>query len=138
MDFFFFGLFALYIVLGSQIYHFFFMAPGFQVNLKNFSCSKAFVLFFFWCGPFLKSLLTFLQYCFCFIFWPQGIWDLSSLSRDRTLTPCVGRWLTTVLTPCIHHWTSRDILAFPTLFSSVTFVNMCLKKKNNTLLAYNV
>ena len=24
---------------------------------------------FFWCGPFLKSLLTLLQYCFCFMFW---------------------------------------------------------------------
>ena len=23
----------------------------------------------FWCGPFLKSLLNLLQYCFCFIFW---------------------------------------------------------------------
>ena len=30
-----------------------------------------FLLFkiFFWCGPFLKSLLNLLQYCFGFIFW---------------------------------------------------------------------
>ena len=24
--------------------------------------------FFFWCRPFLKTLLNFLQYCFCFVF----------------------------------------------------------------------
>ena len=28
--------------------------------------------FFFWCGPFLKSLLNLLQYCFCLMFWPFG------------------------------------------------------------------
>ena len=34
---------------------------------------------------FFKSLLSLLQYCFCFcvlFFWPQGMWDLSSLTRD--------------------------------------------------------
>ena len=39
---------------------------------------------FFGCGPFLKSLLNLLQYCFCFIFWffwPWGMWDLRSLWR---------------------------------------------------------
>ena len=25
-------------------------------------------------------------------FWPQSMWNLSSLIRDRTHTPCVGRW----------------------------------------------
>ena len=29
-------------------------------------------IFFFWCGPFLKSLLNLLQYCFCFTFWFFG------------------------------------------------------------------
>ena len=28
-----------------------------------------FCCFFFCCGPFLKSLLNLLQYCFCFMFW---------------------------------------------------------------------
>ena len=34
----------------------------------------AFFFFFkiFWCGPFLKSLLNLLQYCFCFMFWFFG------------------------------------------------------------------
>lgn len=42
-----------------------------------------------------KSLLNLLPYCFClmfFIFWPQGMWDVSSLTRDRTYTPSFRRW----------------------------------------------
>ena len=31
-----------------------------------------FLKIFFWCGPFLKSLLNLLQYCFCFRFWFFG------------------------------------------------------------------
>ena len=31
-----------------------------------------FLCFFFWCGPFLKSLLNLLQCCFCFLFWVFG------------------------------------------------------------------
>ena len=27
-----------------------------------------------------------------YMFWPGGLWDLSSLSRDGTHTPCIG-WL---------------------------------------------
>ena len=41
-----------------------------------------------------KSLLNLLPYCFClmfFIFWPQGMWDVSSLTRDRTYTPSFRR-----------------------------------------------
>ena len=31
-----------------------------------------FFLRLFWCGPFLKSLLNLLQYCFSFMFWLFG------------------------------------------------------------------
>ena len=34
-------------------------------------------------------------------FWPRGMWDLSSPTRDRTRTPCIGR-------RSLNHWTSRD------------------------------
>ena len=37
----------------------------------------------------LKSLSNVLQYCFCLyvlVFWPPGMWDLSSLTRDQTST----------------------------------------------------
>ena len=39
------------------------------------------------------------------MFWffdPQGIWDLSSPTRDQTHTLCVGSW-----SP--NHWTAREV-----------------------------
>ena len=55
------------------------------------------------CGPFLKSLLNLLQYClFLFMSWfLRGMWDLSSPTRDRTLTPGTGKCSKT-------HWTGRS------------------------------
>ena len=75
-----------------------------------------FFLRFFWCGPFLTSLLNLLQYCFFFyvlVFWPRGMWDLSSPTRDQTLTPCIGR-------RSLNHWTAREVptpLIFNILFA---------------------
>ena len=55
------------------------------------------------CFIFLKTFLTwtiftvfteFVKYCFCFTLlalWPQGKWDLGSLIRDQTCTPCTGK-----------------------------------------------
>ena len=62
---------------------------------------------FFLCGPFLQSLLNLLQYCLFYVlaFWPQGIWDLSSLTRDWTCTPCTGRRR-------FNHWTTREVPSF--------------------------
>ena len=37
------------------------------------------------------------------VFWPRGMWDLSSLTRDQTRTPCVGR-------QSLNHWTVREVL----------------------------
>ena len=54
---------------------------------------------------FLKSLLNLLQYCFCFMFWFFGLWDLSSLTRDQTHTLCIGR-------QSLNHWTSREVPLF--------------------------
>ena len=34
-------------------------------------------------------------------FWPQGLWDLSSPTRDRTCTPYIGR-------RSLNHWTARE------------------------------
>ena len=45
---------------------------------------------------------------FCCLFdlvlvsWPQGMWDLSSQTRGRTCTPCLGR-------QCLNHWTTREV-----------------------------
>ena len=57
-----------------------------------------FILFFkryiyIWCGPFLKSLLNLLQYCFylCFLgFCPWGTWEINFLTRGRICT-CIKR-----------------------------------------------
>ena len=34
-------------------------------------------------------------------FWPWGMWDLSSLTRDWTRTPCIWRWN-------LNCWTARE------------------------------
>ena len=51
-----------------------------------------FKVFFLGCGL-LKVFTNVLQYGFCsmFRFWPQGMWDLSSLTRDPTHIPYIGR-----------------------------------------------
>ena len=62
---------------------------------------------FFWWVQFLKSLLSLLQIasilCFVlFCFWPWGMWDLSSPTKDWTCTPCFGR-------QSPNHWTTREV-----------------------------
>ena len=50
---------------------------------------------------FCRSLLNW--FCFMFlVFWPPGMWDLSSPTSDRTHTPCIGRW-------SLHNWTAREV-----------------------------
>ena len=46
-----------------------------KVQDRSYLCDGRFffkIFFFFGCGPFLKSLLNLLQYCFCFMFWFSG------------------------------------------------------------------
>ena len=42
----------------------------------------------------------FLFLCFR-VFWLGGMWDLNSLTRDWTHTPCIGRW-------SLNHWRKLD------------------------------
>ena len=58
----------------------------------------------------LKSLLNLLQYRFYFIllfwgvfFWLRGMWEHSSLTRDRTPNPSTGR-------QNLNDWTTREVL----------------------------
>ena len=49
---------------------------------------------FFWMWTIFKVFIEFVTILFLFyvfVFWPQGMWDLSSLTRDRTCTPGIGR-----------------------------------------------
>ena len=39
---------------------------------------------------------------FFFFFWLQGMWDLSSQTRDQTCVLCIGRWI-------LNHWTTRQV-----------------------------
>ena len=59
----------------------------------------------FWCGPFLKSLLSLLQYCFCSVFWffdrkAFGIWNPQPGIEPPP--PCTGRW-------SLNNWTARAV-----------------------------
>ena len=49
------------------------------------------------------------------IFWPRGMWELSSPTRDGTSTPCIGK-------QNLNHWTSREVpprtILFRLIFSS--------------------
>ena len=84
-----------------------------------------FLRFFFWCGPFSKSLyLNLLQYCFCFFtFLPQSMWDLSSLIkaslsiiRSRSLLKLMSiAWVM----PSNHLILWHSLLLLPSVFPSI-------------------
>ena len=48
------------------------------------------------------EFVTILLLFYVLVFWPQGMWDLSSPTRDRTRTHCVGR-------RSLNHWTAREV-----------------------------
>ena len=82
-------------------------AKPFKVGWEGFLPASPYLFFkvfsfFFWCGPFLKSLLNLLHHCFYlmlfFFFWPWGMWNLNSLIRDQPTLPALeGEVLTTGL-----------------------------------------
>ena len=50
-----------------------------------------------------KVFIEFVTILFLFLaFWPQGMWDPSSATRDRTHTPDIGR-------QSPNHWTARQV-----------------------------
>ena len=46
------------------------------------------------------EFVTVLLLLYVLVFWTQGMWYLSSPTRDRTCTPCIG---------LLNHWTTRDL-----------------------------
>ena len=40
------------------------------------------------------------------------MWDLSSLTRDQTHTPCIGR-------QSLNHWTAREVLGMMSFFKKI-------------------
>ena len=51
-------------------------------------------------------------------FWQRGIWDLSSLTRDQTCPPCMGR-------QSLNHWTTGEVMQ-RFLFNINTFTTIPL------------
>ena len=59
------------------------------------------------------EFVTILHLFYVLDFWPQGMWELNSLTRDRTCTLCIGRW-------SLNHWTTWEVpasLMLPEFFS---------------------
>ena len=48
------------------------------------------------------EFVTILLLFYVLVFWPRGMWDLSSPTRDQTHTPCIGR-------RSLNNWTTREI-----------------------------
>ena len=48
------------------------------------------------------EFITILLLFYVLVFWPRGMWDLSSPTRDRTRIPCIVKW-----SP--NHWTTREV-----------------------------
>ena len=60
---------------------------------------------FFLLWNIFKVFIEFITILFLFyvlVFWPRGMWDLSSSIRDWTHTPCIGR-------RSLNHWTARQV-----------------------------
>ena len=56
------------------------------------------------------STLSFYLFIYCWLcrvrsYLPSGTWDLNSLTRGQTCSPCVGRLV-------LHHWTTREVPHF--------------------------
>ena len=62
-------------------------------------------IFFFFMWTIFKVFIAFVTKLLLFYvlgFWPWGMWSLSSPTRDRTRTPCIGR-------QSLNHWTTREV-----------------------------
>ena len=77
--------------------------PG---SLHTQTYKRIFALFiYFLMWTIFKVLIGFVTILLLFhilVFWPQGMWNLSSPTRDRTQTPFTGR-------RSLNHWTSREV-----------------------------
>ena len=58
------------------------------------------------------EFVTILLLFYILVFWPGGMWNFSSPTRDWTHTPCIGRG-------SLNHWTTREVL--PVSYIAWTF-----------------
>ena len=88
----------------------------------KFSVYSFFFLVFFWGGPFFKVFIEFVTILLLFhvlVFWPWGMWDPSSPTRDWTCTPCIAR-------QSLNHWTTREV---PSIYSWDNFMKLYFLRK---------
>ena len=75
-------------------------------NFQVFFFFKLFFFFLMWTiFKVFIEFVTILLLFYVLVFWPRGMWDLSSPTRDRTHTPCIGR-------RCLNHWIAREVPRF--------------------------
>ena len=76
----------------------------------TFPLLMAYIVFFFNFFFFLMwaifkvfiEFVTILLLFYVLIFWPRGMWDLSSPTRNQTRAPCIVR-------QSLNHWTTREV-----------------------------
>ena len=98
----------------------------FQYSIISCGLARSQLLFFFFLRFFCCGLFSFFScYLICYniasiflnvSFWPWGMWDLTSTTRDQTCTPCIGRrtllhWIAREVPPCSSH--HRSVLYRP-------------------------
>ena len=87
---------------------FFFLSVIYQIFIPI--TSFFFKIFLIWTiFKVFIEFVTILLLFYVLIFWPRGMWDLSSPTRDRTPTPCTGR-------QSLNHWTAREVPATGVLY----------------------
>ena len=92
------------------------------IFLKDFLMYISLSFFFLWCRSFLKCLLNLLHLFYVLVFRPQGMWDVSSLTRDQTRTSRLGR-------QSPNHWTARGVPHSASSFiisrNQLMFMSLC-------------
>lgn len=64
-----------------------------MLHREDGSFFPTFLDFLFFLMTIFKVLLNLLQYCLFYVLvvWPGSVWDLSSITRNITCTPCLGK-----------------------------------------------
>ena len=130
---FFLSFFKIY-VLFINLFNLFLAALGLSCGMQDLHCGAQASLQL-WCVGFCSLVVAHrlqstwaLQFAARGLQLPCGTWDLSSLTRDRTLIPCIVRRI-------LYHWTTREvpvnilikyilILSFITLIT--IYFHMCI------------
>ena len=92
-------------------------------------CSHFFKIFFLmWTifKVFIEFITILLLFFYVLVFWTRGMWDLSSLTRDQTRTPSIGR-------RSLNRWTAREV---PALIFNSRAPAFFLRILCNTLLLF--